>query len=445
MGRREPAVRPVRTWSDPVAAHTLRIAMIGTFGLEPRGTMGARALPLARALVGLGHAVRVVMPPWHTPEAAPRAWEEAGVALEYVAVGGAPPGVDHLRTTRRLVGRALDWRPDVVHCFKPKAYAGLAAWALRQLRRAGRYRGRLVVDEDDWEGPGGWNDLAPYPAPARALFARQERWGLRHADAVTVASRALQTLAWGLGVPPRAVHYLPNGADPPTPGDGAAVRARLGLGEAPVLLLYTRFFEFDVARPVAVLARVVRALPDARLVVVGKALYPEDEARFDRLVAEAGLGGAVAKAGWVAPERVADHLAAADVAIYPFDDTLVNRCKCPAKLAELAAAGVPVVAEAVGENREYVVHGETGALTPSGDAEAMASWCVRLLGDRDLRERLGEAARRRMREAYAWPSLAHAALAAYTGAPSDAAPAPAPSDPAAPSPGGDGSGSRCSR
>ena len=43
-----------------------------------------------------------------------------------------------------------------------------------------------------------------------------------------------------------------------------------------------------------------------------------------------------------------ETLAAADIAINPYRDTLVNRAKCAAKLRDLLAAGVPVVAEAVG-------------------------------------------------------------------------------------------------
>ena len=47
-----------------------------------------------------------------------------------------------------------------------------------------------VVDADDWEGPGGWNDdpRAGYSGAAQRVFAWQERFGLSHADAWTVMS-----------------------------------------------------------------------------------------------------------------------------------------------------------------------------------------------------------------------------------------------------------------
>ena len=50
---------------------------------------------------------------------------------------------------------------------------------------------RLVVDNDDWEGAGGWLDVNPYPAYQKAIMAWQERWALRHARAVTCASDVL--------------------------------------------------------------------------------------------------------------------------------------------------------------------------------------------------------------------------------------------------------------
>jgi len=389
--------------------------MIGPFGLAPKGTMRVRALPLARELAARGHAVRMIMPPWHTPEERARIWDEAGISLQYVSLGPRIPLLSYALIALRLVRAALAWQPDAIHCFKPKAYSGLAGWIVWHLQRLGLYRGRLVMDEDDWEGPGGWNDLEPYPWWLRAAFAWQERWGLRHNDAITVASRTLQSLAWSLGVPPNRVRYMPNGAHLLPQGEGARIRQQFGLDAQPVVLLYTRFFEYDVARAVRVFQRVRERVPAARLLVVGKALFEQDDARFDQLVREAHLEGAVVRAGWVSMQELPAHFAAADVAIYPFDDTLVNRTKCAVKLVDLLAAGMPVVADAVGQNGEYIVHRETGLLVPSGDIEAMAQAVGQLLEDADTRAALGDAARRRMAQVFTWAGLAEVAVDAYAG------------------------------
>jgi len=414
-------------------SQAMQIVMIGPFGMKPKGTMRVRALPLAQALVTRGHRVVMLMPPWHTPKEAGRVWEEGGVMVEYVTLSPRVPLLSYPLIVLRLVQRALAHRPEVIHCFKPKAYAGLAAWVLWRLKRLGVVKARLVIDEDDWEGPGGWNDLEPYSWPMKAFFAWQELWGLKHNDGITVASRALQTLVWGLGIPVQRVHYLPNGVVGHAAGDGCVatdglaepgrpkaegafgqvVRRRYGLECAPVVLLYTRFFEYDVARAVDVWRRIAGGLPSARLLVVGSALFPEDEARFDRLLKESGLAGTVVRTGWIAEHELPAYFAAADVALYPFDDTLVNRAKCAAKLTDLLAAGVPVVADAVGQNAEYIVHNETGILVTSGDAEAMAGAALRVLREPSTGRALGQAAAARMAAHFHWDVLVDRALVAY--------------------------------
>jgi len=400
----------------------MRIALIGPFGLRPKGTMAARALPLAQALAARGHAVTLILPPWNWPEDAGRTWEEGGVLIQNVALPPRLPLAGHALLTARLVRRALAWQPDVIHCFKPKAYAGLAAWTIYGLRRLGRTQARLVVDSDDWEGRGGWNEVEAYSGAQKRFFAWQERWGLTHCDAVTVASRALETLAWSLGVPPDRLFYVPNGfsagaGDEGRLGQASGQRAReaLGLGDGPVLLLYTRFVEFRPDRPIQVLKRVVAAVPTARLLVVGQGLRGE-EAHLLQAAQAAGVQDHVIYAGWLTGKALAAAFAAADLALYPYDDTLLNRTKCSAKLIDLMAAGVPVIADAVGQNVEYIVSGQSGVLVPPGDIEAMAAAAVELLcAPPNVRAALGQAAAQRVRQVFAWERLALEVERAYGG------------------------------
>jgi glycosyltransferase involved in cell wall biosynthesis len=80
---------------------------------------------------------------------------------------------------------------------------------------------------------------------------------------------------------------------------------------------------------------------------------------------------------------------------------------------EAMAHGRPVVATAVGGLRDLVVDGETGIVVPPRDPQALRSALERLLGDRDLRRRLGEAGRERARRNFAWEAVTDATLAAY--------------------------------
>jgi len=97
----------------------------------------------------------------------------------------------------------------------------------------------------------------------------------------------------------------------------------------------------------------------------------------------------------------------------PFDDTLVNRTKCSARLVELMAAGLPVVAEAVGQNREYIEADVSGLLAPPGDVEAFATAIITLLEDPEHRQQLANAARRRIAGHFTWQHLASGIEEAY--------------------------------
>jgi glycosyltransferase involved in cell wall biosynthesis len=371
----------------------MKIAMVGPFGFHPNKTMRSRALGLARPLAAKGHEVQLFMPPWHTPDDADKSWEEDGVRLRYTPLRGGTIGV-----ARRLLRELLAWQPDAVHCFKPKAYSGLAAWWLWQFHRRSL---RLIVDTDDWEGWGGWNDLAPYSSRQKRFFAWQERWGMAHNHALTVASRALQTLAWGQGIPPERVIYVPNGAGITVGSEQFAVDG--GQAERPpTVLLYSRLFEFDVGRLAAVLAKVKTAVPDLRILSVGTGLYAEDGGRLRELFAAADLLTAVTDKGWVEEADLPALLRQADIGLYFMDDTLLNRTKCPVKLADMVMIGLPVVGEAVGQVAEYVVSGQTGLLRASGDVDGLTADLSRLLQNREERKRLSANARVHYQTQFAW-------------------------------------------
>jgi glycosyltransferase involved in cell wall biosynthesis len=81
--------------------------------------------------------------------------------------------------------------------------------------------------------------------------------------------------------------------------------------------------------------------------------------------------------------------------------------------AEAMAFGRPVVAAAGGALLELVSDGETGLLVPPRDAPALRAAVERLLGDPELRERLGHAARARARERFGWEAVTEQTLDVY--------------------------------
>lgn len=75
------------------------------------------------------------------------------------------------------------------------------------------------------------------------------------------------------------------------------------------------------------------------------------------------------------------RLVAADIAVYPYRDTNINRAKCSGKVIDYMAAGKPTVVSDVGMNRVYLTDGEHALLTPPGDGAAFAAALQKLLAD----------------------------------------------------------------
>lgn len=167
--------------------------------------------------------------------------------------------------------------------------------------------------------------------------------------------------------------------------DRAALRAALGWGNAPVVLLIAALRErkgHDVLFQAIPALRA--AVPDVQIKLVGDgklAAAIKAEAEPYRDVVEF-MG-----------ERsdVPELLAACDVVVQTsWSEAL------PTVLIEAGASARPVVATDVGGSAEIVVDGETGYLVPPGDAAQVAARLAQLLHDRDLAARLGNQARQRV-------------------------------------------------
>jgi len=384
----------------------MKIVFVAPFGIRPKGTLIARMLPLAVELQTLRHEVVIVAPPYTNPEDSGRTETVRGVRLVNVAIpfGGKAQGA--LPLAWRMFRAMLDEKPDVVHLFKPKGYGGLAAMLHISLQCVGIRLAPLFVDTDDWEGKGGMNDLMPYSPLEKRLFAFQEEWLSKRSVGVTVASRTLEGLTGELGVAAQRILYLPNGVVDATPGDGRPIREKLNIPiGAPVVLLYTRFFEFSQERLYLVFTEILRRIPAVHFLVVGKGRNGEEE-RLEAASREMGFDAALIMAGWIEPMEIPDFLAAADVAIYPLDDILINRAKCPAKLTELLLAGLPLVADRVGQAAEYITDGVSGILCDPDEPEQMIVETVRLLQQHETRTRLGSEGKRYLLDHFNWSNTA---------------------------------------
>lgn len=204
--------------------------------------------------------------------------------------------------------------------------------------------------------------------------------------------------AYGVGTP---IHVLPTGlaADRFRPGDGAAFRARAGIGADRALVTYIGrvAHEKNIAFLVQMFAQVLKSVPQALLVIAGEG---PARAALRAQVSALGLADHVHFAGYLDRDtELLDCYAAADVFVF------ASRTETQGLvLLEAMAQGTPVVSTAELGTRSILVPA-SGALVVPEECAAFAAAVVRVLGDAGLREGLGARGR-----AYArtWSSAAMA-------------------------------------
>ncbi|MET0648485.1 MAG: glycosyltransferase family 4 protein [Pyrinomonadaceae bacterium] len=264
------------------------------------------------------------------------------------------------------------------------------------------------------------------PDAKMRLYNQLDRWSLPSAArVVTVCGPFAERLA-SAGVRRERISVLHNSVAPasaPEEGVARALGIRLGLGEGErVILSVGRLSqEKGHADLVAALGHLGRLAPGLsfRLVLVGDG--PE-RARLEEEARARGLSERVVFAGHHADVR--PFYALADVLVLPSYSE-----GSPNVLLEAMAAGVPVVATAVGGVPEIVAHEESALLIAPRDERAMAEALARILSDATLARGLAAKAAELAAERFSPEAYARSVLEIYTGLDgggSGAAPATAP-------------------
>jgi glycosyltransferase involved in cell wall biosynthesis len=292
----------------------------------------------------------------------------AGLPVHCLRGGSGAGWVGRLRTLVRRHGI------DLVHVHSP-----VAAAAARVV--AGR-RTRIVYTEHNV-----WSRYHRATYAANLLtFPRND-----HVFAVSEMVRSSVSYPGPLrALPMPPVETLHHGLDPAavaTWNDAKGVRAELGIAEdAPVV---GNIANFKAAKDHGTLlraaAKVREAVPGVRFVLVGQGPL---EAQARRLAAELDLDGTVVFAGF---RTDAQRLAAA-FDVFTLSSTYEG---LPIALIEAMALGRPAVVTDVGGTPEVVTDGVQGLLVPPRDPAALADGLLRLLGDAELRAKMGAAARAR--------------------------------------------------
>lgn len=315
--------------------------------------------------------------------------------------GSIAPIVETFRA-RALFKR---WPIDYVATHGDGSLLREAGTALRAVRRLGGLIGRhrrVVVHAHVTARAGFWREgafLALAAATRCPLIIQLHGGGFErfHDDASTPARaliRALLERAACVIVPCDSLRLWVHGVArnarvacmpiPIVPQNRAADRPGAA-GRANMVLFLGRLEERKgVFELLEALAAMRAAVPDVRLVCAGEG----DRAPVASYAQRLGIADAVKLTGWVGPSgKRALFENAAALVLPSFEEGL------PVSLLEAMAAGVPVIAAAVGGIPEVVVDGVSGFLVAPGDKAAIARLMKKLLLEPALGDRIGAAAR----------------------------------------------------
>lgn len=304
-------------------------------------------------------------------------------------VAAARLAVRFARLTRRS-------RPHIIH-----AHSGTAVVTV--LAALANPAARRVLDVHDAPGNG------RHSPRTEAV----EGWLCRRLAYVPVvhSTSVRQEIAGAWRVPPAAARLVPLGVDTAALAGATVGRARwreeLGVGPGEIVVLYVA--RLVPSKRVDLLIEAADRLRQRgdhiRVVVVAEG---SERSRLQAMIDRLGLGPTVGLVGSRGGTDLLKAFGGADVYCSTSDYEGFGL-----GVAEAMAAGLPVVATAVGGVTDLVVDGTTGTLVAPGDATAVADGISALLHDADRRRRYGDAGRARARERFDRSQTAGRYLAVY--------------------------------
>lgn len=167
-----------------------------------------------------------------------------------------------------------------------------------------------------------------------------------------------------------------------------------------LILIYVGFVEahrgLDV--PIRALSSLVRRVPDALLVIVGKGSH---ESRLREMAATFGIERNVLFTGWLPHDQIREYIDIADIGLIPHYVTEHTDTTLPNKIFDYMACGKPVVVTQSKALTDIVVSADCGLVYTDSSPEEFCE-AVEKLSDSNLRKRLGSNGQKAVIEEYNW-------------------------------------------
>jgi glycosyltransferase involved in cell wall biosynthesis len=148
---------------------------------------------------------------------------------------------------------------------------------------------------------------------------------------------------------------------------------------------------------IGALPYVMKEFRNVRLRIIGEGPYKET---LERQVRQLSLSKLVAFEGRIPRVMMRDYYASCDVYVHPsLSETF------PSVVREAMAAGRPVLVTDVGFVREHILDGMTGFVIPKASVTSIVDGLKRLIGDEELRHRIGLNAHEYAIRSFNWRSI----------------------------------------
>jgi len=363
----------------------LRVALLHNYRDEQQPSMRLYAERLGEALTRRGVSVNRIRPPGVVPEV----WR------------GRSPGLAKLDM---YLGRFVVY---------PRLVRGLSADVLHVVDHG---EGHLLSKLDARRSLVTCHDVillalasgriggARIPRIALQLLRISLQFMKRAATVVAVSAQTKRDLVSFIDIDPdqvTVIHPGLNQAFAPDTERGVGLRARLGLGDGPLILQIGRAFYKNVSAVLRVLRRLRAGGLDVRVVRVGRPLAGEERALAERL----GVLDAVVELGPIRDEDIPALYNAVDLLLFP---SLYEGFGWPP--LEAMASGTPVVCSRAGSLSEVV--GDAALTADAEDVDALAWHAATALTDLDIRARLISRGLARTRE-FSWDRTAEQMIGVY--------------------------------
>ena len=397
------SARSLRLCSESVAEGTKRtMKVLMLVGNDKEFGTYHRAFGWAKFLADAGHVVTIAcnghkrFETQYSYEAGIKILETPSV-MDGRLLGTRVTGMGGWGFLSILARRAelLGGNYDVVHSFEHYASVVLPVYT------AGHKQVPVLLsDSCDHYGAGGFRDtydlykmrvlyrrLGKLP---RKLLDFLETEVRRRAAAVTVISRYLFDRAVNVGIDPKKITLIRGSVDTEKvkPIDRLEAKDKVGIGKHQHIVTFLGTGQFDVDLALHAFVSVLREMPDARFLMVGKKTES-----LDRMLKEFSLSSNVVLTGWCPKDDLINYLSSTDVFVLPMRDNPVNQARWPNKIGEYMAMARPTVCSRVGDVAELVEQERIG-LVADNDPVQFGKAILMLLKDEQLANEMGRRARR---------------------------------------------------